>query len=147
MHQNFFPTDFHENYCICNLIVILRIKKSNSFSHIFYLHFHFCLDQSHSVHPLSTGGEGVEHPIKFSKRGRLGRTSTLRGGLLEKRRVTFFRGAVAILQKNKLRSEIFNEKKIINKIIFLCHNYSQVPDNRRGWNNRGGGVVGHCNNY
>ena len=25
--------------------------------------------------------------------------------------------------------------------------YSRVPNNRRGWNNRRGGGVGHCNNY
>ena len=60
--------------------------------------------------PLSAGerGEGVEPPTKFSKRedftGPLnferGYLSTLRGG-----------GGVSILQKNKLKSEIFNDKK------------------------------------
>ena len=45
--------------------------------------------------PLSAGE--VEPPTKFSKRGvGLDRTSTFRGGLLRKRKVTFFRGVVAI---------------------------------------------------
>ena len=61
-----------------------------------------------------------EPPTKFSKKegGRgegLDRTSTLRRGLLEKRRVTFFRG-VAIVQKKtttkkQKNPEIFNDKK------------------------------------
>ena len=57
----------------------------------------------HSVHPphppfllgVGGGGWGVEPLIKFSKRwgvsGGLDRNSSLRGGLLERRRVTFFR--------------------------------------------------------
>ena len=60
--------------------------------------------QKHSVHPppflLGEGGvEGLKLLPNFQKGG-VDRTSTLRGGLLEKREVTFFRG-VAILQKNK----------------------------------------------
>ena len=41
--------------------------------------------------PLSAGGEGgvAGLPTKFSKKGELGRTSTFRGGLLGKRRLTF----------------------------------------------------------
>ena len=27
------------------------------------------------------------------------------------------------MHKNKLKSVIFNDKKIINKKVFLCHNY------------------------
>ena len=54
----------------------------------------------HSVHPPKGG---VEPPTKFSKRGGFNRTSTLRGELLEKREVTFFRGGgrgeVAIFTK------------------------------------------------
>ena len=47
----------------------------------------WAIDNAHSVHPpspLSAGGGKGEPPTKFSKRGR-DRTSTLRGGLLEKR--------------------------------------------------------------
>ena len=75
-----------------------------------------CQSQSklHSVHPLhfckgaGEGGGGVELPTKF-KKGGLDRTSTFRVGLLGKRGVTFFRGVQ--LSHNKLRSEIFNDKK------------------------------------
>ena len=51
----------------------------------------------------------------FQKKGGLERTSTLRGGLLAKRGVTFCRGKGArcckFHQKNKLKSELFNGKK------------------------------------
>ena len=71
----------------------------------------------HSVHPrpfLLRGGwgGGVEPPTKFQKGG-LNRTSTFRGGLLEKRGVTFSRegGGFNFHIKNKVKSEIFNDKK------------------------------------
>ena len=51
---------------------------------------------------------GREPPTKFSKKGK---TSTFRGGLLEKMGVTFFREGCNFHIKNKLRSEIFNDKK------------------------------------
>ena len=44
------------------------------------------------------------------KKFELDRTSTLRGGLLEKRG-DFFQRALQFLQKNKLKPEIFNDKK------------------------------------
>ena len=44
------------------------------------------------------------------KKGSLDRTSTFRGGLLGKRGVTFFRAGVQ-LSHNKLKSEIFDDKK------------------------------------
>ena len=50
-------------------------------------------------------------PTKFSKRGGLDRTSTVRGGLLGKMEMTFFRGSCNFYVKNKLKSEIFNNKK------------------------------------
>ena len=47
----------------------------------------------HSGHPPHfLQGEGVEPPTKFSKKGRLDRTSAFKGGLLGKRGMTFFRG-------------------------------------------------------
>ena len=53
--------------------------------------------------------------------GGLDRTSTLRGALLE--RVTFFRRGCNFYKKDKLKSEIFNDKKkFISKNIFLCRN-------------------------
>ena len=57
---------------------------------------------------------GREPPTKFSKKGGgggLDKTSTVRGGLLEKMGVTFFREGCNFHIKNKLRSEIFNDKK------------------------------------
>ena len=71
------------------------------------------IPKSHSVHlPLPFCRE-VEPPTKFSKRGGRGldRTSTFRGGLLGKRRITFFKGGCNFYIKNKLKFEIFNDKK------------------------------------
>ena len=64
--------------------------------------------------PLPSLSAGrVEPPTKFSKRGGgLGRTSTLRRGCW-KRGGKFFQGGLQFLQKNKLKSEIFNDKKIL----------------------------------
>ena len=45
------------------------------------------------------------------KKERVDRTSTFRGGVAWKEGVTFFRGGLQFLQKNKLKSEIFNDKK------------------------------------
>ena len=74
----------------------------------------------HSVHPLLPPfllGEGVvETATKFSIRwgggggGGLDWTSTFRGGLVAKRRVTFFRGdGCNFYIKDELKSEIFND--------------------------------------
>ena len=67
---------------------------------------------------LSAGG--VEPPTKFSKGegGRLDKTLTFRGSSWE-RGGTFFRGVCNFYIKNKVKSEIFNNKKFINKNIFL----------------------------
>ena len=74
---------------------------------------------------LSAGGR-VEHPTKFSKRGGGGLTGPqlLEGGCWE-RGGDFFqgrgrgggRGGCNFQMKNKLKSEIFNEKKFISKNI------------------------------
>ena len=73
--------------------------------------------------PCSAGAEGgVESPTKVSKRW-LDRTSTFRGGLLGKRGVTLFRVGCNFHIKNKIKSEIFNDKKkFIRKNIFPYHN-------------------------
>ena len=79
-----------------------------------------------SVHPppltfcwLGGRGGGL-NLLPNSQKGGLDSTSTLRGGLQEKRVVTFFRGvAIFTKKKNKLKSEIFNNKKSLNKNIFL----------------------------
>ena len=63
---------------------------------------------------------GVEPPTKFSKLGSLTGPQLLKG-VAGKEEVTFFRG-LQFSQKNKLESEIFNDKKFISKSIFLCPN-------------------------
>ena len=55
--------------------------------------------------PLSSGS--VEPPVK----GLLDRILIFRAGLLRKRVVTFFEGGYSFYMKNKLKSEIFNDKK------------------------------------
>ena len=73
-----------------------------------------CQSQSklHSVHPppfYRVGGEGGRASNQILKRG-LDRTSTFRGGLLGKSGSFFGREGVQ-LSHNKLKSEIFNDKK------------------------------------
>ena len=74
-----------------------------------------------SVHPTSSIPSFLLGWLKllpnFQKWG-LGRTSTLRGALLEKRGVTFSGGGGGcnFYKKNKLKSEIFNDK---NRKIYL----------------------------
>ena len=78
------------------------------------------------MHPSSLSaweGEAAEPPTKFSQR----RGSTgyqLLEGVDGKKGVTSFRGGGCNFHiKNKLKSEIFNDKKkFISKNIFLCHN-------------------------
>ena len=66
----------------------------------------------HSVHPPFSAGR-LNLPPNFQKKGGLDRTSTLRGELLEKKGVTFFRGegGCNFTKKSQLKSEIFNDKK------------------------------------
>ena len=64
--------------------------------------------------PLSAGGRGVELPTQFSKKVDLTGPQFLER-VAEKERVTFFRGVGGRCNfyiKNKLRSEIFNDKKV-----------------------------------
>ena len=85
-----------------------------SFQNVYYIRllcFYSRQHHSHSVHPnpflLETWGE----PPKFSKKGGgLDRTSIFRGELLGKRGWHFSEGD-AVFTKNKLKSEIFNNKK------------------------------------
>ena len=75
--------------------------------------------QCHSVHPPPLSGEGgdggwggVEPLTKFSKKGWGGLTgSQFLEGVAEKEGVTFFPGGLQFLPKNKLKSEMFNDKK------------------------------------
>ena len=60
--------------------------------------------------PLSAGGGGVEHPTKFKKGGLTG-PQLLKG-------MTFFREGLQ-LSHNKLKPEIFNDKKSLEAKIFF----------------------------
>ena len=61
--------------------------------------------------PYLSAREGVEPPTKFSKSGDLKRPQMLEG-VAENEWVTFFRGReLQFSHENKLKSEIFNDKK------------------------------------
>ena len=68
--------------------------------------------EDHSVHPpcLSEGGGGGEPPTKFSKRGGLTEPQLLERDSWE-REDDFVHGGCDFHIKNKLKSEIFNDKK------------------------------------
>ena len=63
----------------------------------------------HSVHPLSAGGLNFQPNFQMGGGG-LYRTSTFRGALLGKGG-EFFQGVIQFSERNKLKSEIFNDKK------------------------------------
>ena len=72
----------------------------------------------HSVHPpLSAGRLNLLPNFQKGRLDRLDRTSTLRGGLLEKRGIIFFRrgggegAGCCNFYKKKLKSKTFNDKK------------------------------------
>ena len=72
--------------------------------------------------PPSAGS--VEPPTKSPKRGGLEKSSTFVGGLLGKRG-DFFRGGGGgcnFHMKNKLKSEIFNDKKVYQQKYFSVIN-------------------------
>ena len=62
--------------------------------------------------PLTVGSGGRPFYQIFKGGGGLDRISTFKGGLLGKKRITFFKGGrgVTFHVKNKLKSEIFNDK-------------------------------------
>ena len=57
------------------------------------------------------GGEGFEPTTKFSKRGDLTGPQLLKGGCWERGGFFRGRGGVQFSHKNKLKSELFNDKK------------------------------------
>ena len=61
-------------------------------------------------HPLLLGGEAVEYPTKFSKRGGW-QDFKFKNGAAGKEGVTYFRRVSIFTKKNKLKAEIFNNKK------------------------------------
>ena len=70
-------------------------------------------------HRSARGGGvgGAEPPTKFSKRGGLTGSQFLKGSCWE-RGVTFFIGGCSFYMKNKLESEIFNNKKSLQAKCF-----------------------------
>ena len=69
--------------------------------------------------PLSAGGERAEPPTKVSKSGGLTAPQFLEG-VAGKEGVTFFRGGGCnFLTKNKLKSGIFNDKKVYKQEFFV----------------------------
>ena len=65
---------------------------------------------------LSAGGGGGEGEggwtsYQIFKKGGLDTTLIFKGGLVRKRAVTFSRGVCNFYVKNKLKSDIFNDKK------------------------------------
>ena len=80
---------------------VLSFKKKTRLT---VMNMHSKLLNSHSVHPPLSDGGRVEPPTKFSKRGGLTGPQLLEGG-------DFFQGGCNFHIKNKLKSEIFNDKK------------------------------------
>ena len=87
--------------------------------------------------PFLQGGE-LSFQLNFQKgggawQGKGLKISTFRGGLLGKRGVTFFRGCDFHI-KNKVKSEIVNDKKSLQSKIFFSaitknSNYEILPKN------------------
>ena len=86
---------------------VLSFKKKTRLT---VMNMHSKLLNSHSVHPPLSDGGRVEPPTKFSKRGGLTGPQLLEGGCWE-RGGDFFQGGCNFHIKNKLKSEIFNDKK------------------------------------
>ena len=79
------------------------------------------------------GGGGVGPPTKLSKRWSL-KGPQLLEGVSGKEGVTFFRGGCNFHIKNKLKSEIFNDKKSLSAKIFFSvitksSNWEILPKN------------------
>ena len=93
---------------------------------------------------VSTGG--LNHQPNFQNGGGLTRPQLLQGDCWE-RGGDFFQGEVAILYINKLKSEIFNDKKslAISK-IFQSWGLGSLPIYGVAWQKSGGGVFegGYC---
>ena len=70
--------------------------------------------------PLSAGRGGGEGLTSFQifKKGVLGKTLVFRGGLVGKRGVRGGREGYNFYVKNKLKSEIFNDKKVDKQRCF-----------------------------
>ena len=103
-----------------NTFLLIDLQKKQNFLKVEYWRkgcfsdISILTDQQVFVQYLMSGGIGP--PIKFWKREGYYRNSTFRGGWLEKREVTFFRGLQ--FSQKKLKSEIFNDKKVYRQKYF-----------------------------
>ena len=86
---------------------VLSFKKKTRLT---VMNMHSKLLNSHSVHPPLSDGGRVEPPTKFSKRGGLTGPQLLEG-VAGKEGVTLIRRGLQFSHKNKLKSEVFNDKK------------------------------------
>ena len=88
-------------------------------------HHHFKTRVWHILHPPSP----PPHPFLLREgglsfwpifqKGGLDRISIFRGGLLGRRRTTLFRESCSFYIKNKLKSQIFNNKKSLSSKMFF----------------------------
>ena len=77
------------------------------------------IPKSHSVHPLPPQGRlSLQPNFRIGGDGLHG-TSAFRGGLLRKRGINFFKRGCNLYIKNKLKSEMFNDKKSLKPKIFF----------------------------
>ena len=88
------------------------IEKFSFFSY-FFIFFISVLYIVCTPPDLRGGGGWLSLQPNFQKGGGLDRTFTFRRGLLGKRGVTFFRGDCNCHIKNKLKSEISNDKECL----------------------------------
>ena len=84
-----------------------------------YLHCVFKVCTSPPPLPFCWGVNLVPKSYQNCKKERLHRSSIFRRGLLVKKELTFFKGGCSFYIENKLKSEIFNNKKsLLTKMFF-----------------------------
>ena len=114
----FWKTRF-SSFCV----LVFYVSVSLVFS--FYFLFYVLNSMSFLIMctPISAGGCSASYQI-FKNEGSLDRTLIFRGGWWEREDWTFWVEGYHFYMKNKLKSEILNnKKKFINKKVFVCHNY------------------------
>ena len=98
----------------------LSAHDQRLYIHLWFVEFG-CLVHDIQCAPPPPFYWGVLPPTKFSKREGLTRHQLLDGGCWE-RWGDFFQGGCNFYIKNKLKSEIFNDKKKFININIFCHN-------------------------
>ena len=103
LFRNFIPPSSEK---MGAMLYFCSLLKRNSVTIFFHENLPYA-----SLHPPPFSTCGVEPLTKFSKRGGLDRISIFRGGCWEGGGDFFQRGGCSFYIKNKLKSEIFNDKK------------------------------------